>query len=94
MQLIELMEHIEPECLEEVLDNLQWLSLKAVFLVIATRPAKKMLADGRNAHLIAFMDDYSRFIVGSVLVRAASGSAVHGTRAEARSSAACAPSST
>lgn len=46
------LEHIEPDCLDAVLDDLQRLTLKAVFLVVATRPAKKILADGRNAHLI------------------------------------------
>lgn len=48
----DVLEHIEPDCLEEVLDDLQRLTLRAVFLVVATRPAKKILADGRNAHLI------------------------------------------
>lgn len=48
----DMLEHCEPECLEDVLDTMQYLSLKAVFLVVATRPAKKFLADGRNAHLI------------------------------------------
>jgi hypothetical protein len=46
------LEHVEPECLDDVLDTLSVLGLKAVFLVVATRPAKKVLADGRNAHLI------------------------------------------
>lgn len=48
----DVLEHIEPECLEEVLDDIKRASRKAVFLVIATRPAKKTLPDGRNAHLI------------------------------------------
>lgn len=48
----DVMEHIEPECLESVLDHIQKLAGKVVFLHIATRPAKKTLADGRNAHLI------------------------------------------
>lgn len=48
----DVLEHIEPDFLDAVLDDLQRLTLKAVFLVVATRPAKKILADGRNAHLI------------------------------------------
>jgi hypothetical protein len=48
----DVLEHIEPECLEEVLDHLQRLTLKAIFLEIALVPAFKHLADGRNAHLI------------------------------------------
>lgn len=46
------MEHVEPQCVEAVLDHIQSLAKRAVFLVIATRPAQKTLADGRNAHLI------------------------------------------
>lgn len=48
----DVLEHIEPDCLDAVLDDLRALTLKATFLTIATRPAKKFLADGRNAHLI------------------------------------------
>jgi hypothetical protein len=48
----DVLEHIEPECLEEVLNDIQCLAIRAVFLVIATRAAKKTLPDGRNAHLI------------------------------------------
>ncbi len=49
---IDVLEHIEPELLERVLDDLRRLTKYAAFLYIATRPAKKTLADGRNAHLI------------------------------------------
>lgn len=48
----DVLEHIEPECLDNVLDHLQSLTLKMGFFIIATRPAKKILSDGRNAHLI------------------------------------------
>lgn len=48
----DVMEHIEPECLDDVLDHMMALSLAAVFLIVATRPALKSLPDGRNAHLI------------------------------------------
>ncbi len=48
----DVLEHIEPECLDEVLDDLQRLTRNAGFFVIATRPAEKTLPDGRNAHLI------------------------------------------
>lgn len=48
----DVLEHIEPEHIESVLDDLQRLTRKVAFLVIASRPAKKTLADGRNAHLI------------------------------------------
>lgn len=48
----DVLEHIEPGCLNNVLDDLRRLTIKTVFLVIATRPAVKTLPDGRNAHLI------------------------------------------
>lgn len=48
----DVLEHIEPECLATLLLDLRRVTLKACFAVIATRPAKKTLADGRNAHLI------------------------------------------
>lgn len=48
----DVIEHIEPELLDNVLDELRRLSRKRLFVVISTRPAKKLLEDGRNAHLI------------------------------------------
>lgn len=48
----DVLEHIEPECLDDVLDDLFGLCREVAFLVISTRPAHKSLPDGRNAHLI------------------------------------------
>ncbi|NIV37196.1 MAG: hypothetical protein GWN58_49560, partial [Anaerolineae bacterium] len=48
----DVLEHIEPECLDDVLDDLKRVTRGTLFLVVATRPASKTLADGRNAHLI------------------------------------------
>ena len=48
----DVLEHIEIDCLPAVLADLRRLSRRAAFLTIATGPAKKYLADGRNAHLI------------------------------------------
>ena len=47
----DVMEHIEPELLDAVLDDLERVTIKALFLTVATVPAKKILPDGRNAHL-------------------------------------------
>lgn len=49
---IDVLEHIEPELLEDVLDHLQSLSPKWGYFTIHTGPARKTLSDGRNAHLI------------------------------------------
>ena len=48
----DVLEHIEPDCIDNVLAHLQKLTKQAGYFTIATRPAKKTLADGRNAHLI------------------------------------------
>lgn len=47
----DVLEHIEPEYIEAVLDDLQRVTRKLGFFIISTRPAKKILADGRNAHV-------------------------------------------
>jgi hypothetical protein len=48
----DVLEHVEPDCLEYVLGDVFCYARRAVYLVISTRPAAKTLADGRNAHLI------------------------------------------
>jgi hypothetical protein len=54
----DVLEHIEPECLYAVLDDIANTARVAVFLVVATVPAVKTLADGRNAHLIVESADW------------------------------------
>jgi hypothetical protein len=49
---IDVLEHIEPEYLENVLQDLQKITVRFGFFTIATGPAMKILTDGRNAHLI------------------------------------------
>ncbi len=49
---VDVLEHIEPDKLEDVLDNLRDLAQGIVFLTVDTGPAMKSLDDGRNAHLI------------------------------------------
>lgn len=48
----DVLEHIEPDLLDNVLDHMAGLAERVAFLTIATGPAKKTLPDGRNAHLI------------------------------------------
>lgn len=48
----DVLEHIEPEKLDAVLNDLRGLTLKVAYLAIATVPAEKTLPDGRNTHLI------------------------------------------
>ncbi len=47
----DVLEHVEPDCIDAVLDDICRVARHAAFVTVATRPAVKVLADGRNAHL-------------------------------------------
>jgi tetratricopeptide (TPR) repeat protein len=49
---IDVLEHIEPHLLDNVLDELARISVKFGFFTIHMQAAAKVLPDGRNAHLI------------------------------------------
>lgn len=49
---IDVLEHIEPELIEAVLDELATITTGLGFFSIHMGPAAKVLSDGRNAHLI------------------------------------------
>lgn len=49
---IDVLEHIEPECIDNVLDDLKRVTKKLGFFTVSCVPAMKTLPDGRNAHLI------------------------------------------
>ncbi len=49
---IDVMEHIEPECLDDVLEHMSSKTLKNAFITISLLPAQKTLEDGRNAHIL------------------------------------------
>jgi hypothetical protein len=49
---IDVLEHIEPHLLDNVLDDLKRVTLRYGVFTVSTRPAEKFLKDGRNAHLI------------------------------------------
>jgi hypothetical protein len=49
---IDVLEHVEPELLDDFLDFLAEKTLEIGFFTIHTGPAMKTLPDGRNAHLI------------------------------------------
>jgi hypothetical protein len=48
----DVLEHVEPECLSNVLTHIDGLAERFIFFVIHTGPAKKVLPDGRNAHML------------------------------------------
>lgn len=47
----DVMEHVEPDLVMEVLKDIRRLTKVRALFVIGMKPAKKVLADGRNAHL-------------------------------------------
>jgi hypothetical protein len=49
---IDVLEHIEPELLDNVLQELARITVNLGFFSIHQGPAGKVLSDGRNAHLI------------------------------------------
>ena len=49
---LDVLEHIEPLCLDSVLDDLKRVTKKIGFFTVSTVAAAKKLPDGRNAHLI------------------------------------------
>lgn len=49
---IDVLEHIEEPYLDNVLRQLQAITLKRGFFTVHCGPAQKLLSDGRNAHLI------------------------------------------
>lgn len=48
----DVLEHIEPELIDNVLAHIASVMKRAAYLVANTRPAVKTLADGRNAHIL------------------------------------------
>lgn len=49
---LDVLEHIEPECLDDVLAHIADLAIKGAILAIALYPSGTILPDGRNAHQI------------------------------------------
>lgn len=54
----DVLEHIEPMFLNETLSKIEELFTKSAWFIIACYPAKKILPDGRNAHLIQESPDW------------------------------------
>lgn len=57
----DVLEHIEPECLQSVLEHLRALTRQVAHIVIAIKPdGHKKLRDGRDPHLIVKPPDWWR----------------------------------
>jgi len=49
---IDVLEHVEPSLIENVLDDLKRVTIGIGIFTVDTQAARKVLPDGRNAHLI------------------------------------------
>ena len=47
----DVMEHVEAECIDDVLDHIRSLTLKVALFIIVCRLSGEILPDGRNAHI-------------------------------------------
>lgn len=56
----DVLEHVEPDCLDAVLADLLRVTKERLFVSIAMRPSSQTLADGRNAHLTIENGDWWR----------------------------------
>lgn len=54
----DVLEHIEPEYVTNVLEHINTLADKFIWLRIDTKPARKVLQDGRNAHISLNSSDW------------------------------------
>ena len=71
---VDVLEHIEPDCIISVITNINQLSTKYIWLRIDTLPARKRLPDGRNAHLIIeqppyWLDIIEKYIDGNIVYK-------------------------
>ncbi len=55
---LDVLEHVEPEYLDNVLSDLARVTKRKIFFDIATVAAQKTLSDGRNAHMIVQSGDW------------------------------------
>ena len=49
---LDVLEHIEEDCIDDVLDHMMRMTEAVGFFSIDTGPAQKKLSDGRNAHVL------------------------------------------
>lgn len=48
---LDVLEHIEPACFDDVLSDLDRLTGRLLFVVAVTKPSKRIMSDGRDTHL-------------------------------------------
>lgn len=53
---LDVMEHIEPDFVDDVIEDLAKLARKTVFIVVSTKLSKRLMRDGRDTH-VSLHDD-------------------------------------
>lgn len=48
----DVLEHVEPECIDAVLDHIFELTGRYAYFIISCKEASRLLPDGRNAHIL------------------------------------------
>lgn len=64
----DVMEHVEEDCVGAVLDHIASLTQKLAIFVIATGPSRKIMADGRQAHITLHDMEWWRKALERVLI--------------------------
>lgn len=54
----DVLEHVEPDCIDAVLDDIRRCAKRIAFIAISLVPARKILPDGRNAHIMLRQSDW------------------------------------
>lgn len=54
----DVLEHVEPDCLDDVLDDLDRLSRRALLINISMQVGRRKLPDGRPAHILIRSGDW------------------------------------
>ncbi|MCT2531017.1 class I SAM-dependent methyltransferase [SAR92 clade bacterium H921] len=61
---LDVLEHIEPECLRNVMEDLKRVVIQHGYLVVSLVPAFTTLSDGRNAHIMLREAPWWRDFIG------------------------------
>lgn len=62
----DVLEHIEPDCIDAVLADLRRVTKKILFVVVCLRRSSQHLNDGRNAHILLKSKEWWRTRIESV----------------------------
>lgn len=55
---IDVLEHVEPEYMDNVLDHIHALALKGLYITVSTTQGKRRLPDGRPAHISVYSFEF------------------------------------